>query len=151
MGVKRPRSRFHDRKSLPCKGRWRDSAGGVGVGHDVRPCVVVITRFVCKQSLSLATAHAPARFTHGGLTPTPCMASFRPAAPPPRARVSLIGGPSSPTRPPTVKLTAPRDIANCRRHNPQKCAIGRHFTNGGQRMPTEANGGQRRITDANGG
>ena len=47
----------------------------------------------------------------------------------PRARVSHIGGPSSPTRPPSDKLTAPRSIANCRRHNPQKCAIGRHFTN----------------------
>ena len=40
MAVKRPRSSFHDKKSLPCKGRWRDSAGGVGAGHDVRPCVV---------------------------------------------------------------------------------------------------------------
>ena len=40
MAVKRPRTRFHDRKSLPCKGRWRDSAGGVGAGLDVRPCVV---------------------------------------------------------------------------------------------------------------
>ena len=40
MDVKRPRSSFHDKKSLPCKGRWRDSAGGVGAGHDVRPCVV---------------------------------------------------------------------------------------------------------------
>ena len=39
MDVKRPRSRFHDKKSLPCKGRWRDSAGGVGAGHDVRPCI----------------------------------------------------------------------------------------------------------------
>ena len=40
MDVKRPRSRFHDQKSLPCKGRWRDRAGGVGAGLDVRPCIV---------------------------------------------------------------------------------------------------------------
>ena len=54
MGVKRPRSRFHDKKSLPCKGRWRVSAGGVGAGHDVRPCMGVKrprSRFHDKKSL----------------------------------------------------------------------------------------------------
>ena len=40
MACKTTALTFSDKKSLPCKGRWRDSAGGVGAGLDVPQCVV---------------------------------------------------------------------------------------------------------------
>ncbi len=41
MACKTTALTFSDKKSLPCKGRWRDSAGGVGAGHDVPSCMGV--------------------------------------------------------------------------------------------------------------